>query len=147
MPQCHLASHAIAVGVDMRRKHDPAAGREHRGDLGGRARALGGNRDSVRVHGIKYTEASSRGVAQETSRKNVTQKRHARASHKDVARTGYLYGARLPTSDRRWLGSVTVPLTARVSFRSRYVPTNCVEAGIVKVTVIPSGFEVAYVPL
>src|SRR5256885_1631750 len=83
----------------------------------------------------------------EASREGVTQKGHARASHKDVARTGYLYGARVPTSDRRWLVSVTVPLTARVSFRSRYVPTNCVEAGIVKVTVIPSGFEVAYVPL
>src|SRR2546430_8900542 len=33
MPQCHLASHTITIGVDMRGEHDPAAGCEHRGDL------------------------------------------------------------------------------------------------------------------
>src|SRR5437899_9876987 len=80
MPQCHLASHAIAVGVDMRGEHNPAAGREHRGDFGGRARALGGNRDSVRAHGIKINKSVKQRRHARASRKNVTQRRQARTS-------------------------------------------------------------------
>src|SRR5881628_2464195 len=129
MPQSYLAPHAITVGVDMRGEHDPAAGCEHRGDLAGRARALGGNRDSVRGHGIK-----------------IKQKRQAEASRKDVTQERHRYGIiRVPTRDRRW--PATVPLTARLSLRSRYVPTNCVGRGLVKLTVIASELVVVYVPL
>src|SRR5437879_584168 len=87
MPQCHLASHAIAVGVDMRRKHDPAAGREHRGDLGGRARALGGNRDSVRAHGIKINKSLKQRRHARASRKKVTQERRTKTSRERVTST------------------------------------------------------------
>src|SRR5881397_1186575 len=71
MPQSYLAPHAITVGVDMRGEHDPAAGCEHRGDLAGRARALGRDGYAVRGHAIKIN-------------RNVKQRRHARASRKNV---------------------------------------------------------------
>src|SRR5712691_3030874 len=131
MPQRHLASHAIAVGVDMRGEHDAAAGREHRGDLGGRARALGGNRDSVRGHGIKINKR----------RQETTSTRS--------------YGPDLAPMNERRCGFVPVttrrPLTESVFCCSMNLPGTSTETGMPEtfttpVTWIESGSGCVYLP-
>src|SRR5206468_8605707 len=125
MPQGHLAADAIPIGVHVRRERDAPAGRQHgRHGLGG-ARPLRRNRYSVRGHGSKYTE-------------DVKRRRRAQASRKDATKRRRRY-CLVPTSDSRWVP--TVPLTASVSFLSRYVPTNWTAKGL-KSTVRPSGAEV-----
>src|SRR5438477_522834 len=113
VPQRHLAAHTVAVGVHVRGERHAPSGRQH-GRYGLRgACPLRGDRHSVRSHGIKIKQTTSRGGVARRRRETTSTPRDGHLAPMNDTVCGFApVTARRPLTESVFCWSMNLPGTS-----------------------------------